>query len=382
VDAILRAAGTRSGRTLSPHVHSWRERFVVNDQPISENDFGLLIGDVREAVDAVEARQPELGRITAFELGTAAALLWFARTRCEVGVVEVGLGGTLDATNVVTPAVSVITKLDYEHTAILGDTLAEIASNKAGIIKRGVPVICADQPAEAFAVIEQRATDLDAPLSVIGRDIGIDGNPERFSVTCRSRTFPGLRTSMRGSHQMENAALAIAATMSLNDDGVISRSISRSDIQRGLKWANLPGRFQVIRLGTGHTVVVDGAHTPDSMRACVSTLEGEFPGHEVTAIVGMLQDKVPGAVLEPLAHIASRIIVTPLASPRALPAPSLVDALFQWAPKVSAALSLSNALDRALAVTSRDSGVVVITGSMTLISEALSLTALAETLPA
>jgi dihydrofolate synthase/folylpolyglutamate synthase len=378
-DAILRAADIRSGRTLSPHVHSWRERFVVNNELISEDDFGKLIGDVREAVDSLEARRPELGRITAFELGTAAALLWFARSGCDVGVVEVGLGGTLDATNVVTPAVSVITKLDYEHTAILGDTLAEIASNKAGIVKPHVPVVSAYQATEAMEVIEQRSAALNAPLSVVGRDIGIEGDPATFSVTCGGRTFPDLHNSMRGSHQIENAALAIAAVMSLDDSEVLPRAVAASDVQRGLTLAFLPGRFQVIRLESGHMLVVDGAHTPDSMRACVATIEQEFPGREVTAIVGMLRDKSPEAVLAPLARMASQIIVTPLASPRALRAPSLIDALSPWTPKVAASPSLADALDRALSVTPRDAGVIVFAGSMTLIHEALTLPAMAET---
>ena len=170
IDAILRAAGLRSGRFTSPHLHSYRERFVVDDLPIGEEAFACLTHEVMEAMRKVESGNPSLGRVTAWELSTAMALRWFARGDCDVAVIEVGLGGTLDATNVIDPVVSAITRLDLEHTAILGETLAEIASNKAGIIKPGRPSVTVEQAPEALTVIEERAREVGSKLLVGGRD--------------------------------------------------------------------------------------------------------------------------------------------------------------------------------------------------------------------
>jgi dihydrofolate synthase/folylpolyglutamate synthase len=374
--AILKEAGVRTGRFLSPHVSSYRERLVIDGELISEGQFGSLIDATRHHVASLEAAHPTLGRVTAFELITAAALWWFAQCHCSAAVIEVGLGGTLDATNVVAPAVSVITQLDLEHTAILGNTIGEIASNKAGIIKPGVPVISASQEPAAMEVIEARARLMRAPLSVLGREITISAAGPNVSVAFRGTLYRNLTTGMPGRHQAENAALAVAAVVTLARQRGLS--VTRDEIGTGLRRASLPGRFQTVEIDPSTTVVIDGAHTARSMTAMVDTVRSTFLGWAVTAVVGMLTDKDPATVLGPLSGLAERCFTVSLPSPRARTASEIAHVLRDLGCTTVAAESLDSACAMALAANSEsDRRVVVFTGSMTIIAAALSQPAIA-----
>jgi dihydrofolate synthase / folylpolyglutamate synthase len=362
IDAILRASGRRTGRYLSPHLHSWRERFVVDDAMVPEDAFTELTRETVAAAEAIEARQPALGTVTAFELTTAMALLYFREQGCDVAIVEVGLGGTLDATNVVTPAVSVIAPLDFEHTAILGSTMAEIAANKAGIIKPGRPVVSAAQPAEGLAVIERRAATCEAPLLVAGRDFATSGTDRTFTVTGPWGTIDNLRTGLAGQHQVENAALAIAAVHALGWDGVVLEAI-----QSGLRDAALPGRFEQIALDTGQTVVIDGAHSGRSAAALAAAVRDRFPDRAVTIVIGMLRDKDPAAILTPLLGIASQWIAVAPDSPRALPAAEVVAHLVALGARASMASSVAAGIEEARRLADP---VILVTGSLTTVADA------------
>jgi dihydrofolate synthase/folylpolyglutamate synthase len=314
------------------------------------------------AAEAVEADHPELGAVTAFELATAMALLWFRRARCEVVVLEVGLGGTLDATNVVDPAVAVISPLDFEHTAILGDTMAEIAANKAGIIKPGRPVVSAAQPADGLAVIEARAAANDAPLLVAGRDFTTSGTDRDFTATGPWGTIANLRTGLIGQHQVQNAALAIAAVHALDWDAVTPDAIGA-----GLRVATLPGRFEEVRLESGLVVIVDGAHSGRSAAALAATLGDRYPGAAPVIVAGMLRDTTPGTVLPPLVAIAGSWIATAPDSPRALPAAELGTALATLGARVTFADTVASALAETIRA---GDPLIVVTGSLTTVAEA------------
>lgn len=362
VDAILRASGRRSGRYLSPHLHSYLERFVVDDLPIAEADFTTLTADAIEAARLVEASTPELGEVTAFELTTAMALLWFARAGCDVAVIEVGLGGKLDATNVVAPAVSVITPLDYEHTAILGSTMAEIADNKAGIIKPGRPVVSAAQPDEGMRVIEERASAASAQLLVAGRDWRTTGTDRQFSATGPWGTLENLCLSLPGRHQIDNAALAIAAVHALG-----LSDITAGAIRDGLSHASLPGRFEQADPGTGQTVIIDGAHSPSATSAIATTLRDRFPDTGITIVVGMLRDKDPTAVLTPLVDLTDRWVAVEPESPRALPAAELVPILESFGMRAHVAGSVAQGIRAAI---DHGTPTILVTGSLTTAAEA------------
>ena len=362
--AIGQAAGYRTGLSTSPHLHSFRERIAIDGAPISRSDFARIGGTTQVAAESLERDRPELGAVTAFELLTAMALLTFADAGCELAVVEVGLGGTFDATNVVTPAVSVITRLDLEHTQVLGETLVEIAENKAGIIKPGVPAVTAWQEPEALEVIEQTAHARGAPLQVVGRDFHWTGNWRGFSWSNDTHRIDRLRTSLSGNHQAENAALAIAVWETLAGIGLTA---SDEAIRQGLETASLPGRFERVE-ADGRTWILDGAHTPVSAAALADALLAEF-GHPVGVIAGLLRDKHPTPFFAALAPAIAGLIVTAPQNPRAVSADELILTASAANSQTIARKDLETALltARAYFPTSLP---IVITGSFTLVAEA------------
>jgi dihydrofolate synthase / folylpolyglutamate synthase len=364
IDAILRAAGYRSGRFTSPHLHTYRERFVVDNQMIGEKDFASLTADVLAAVDAVEAIDPGLGRLTAFELTTAMAFEWFARSGCSVAVIEVGLGGTLDATNVIDPVISTITRLDLEHTAILGDTLAGIASNKAGIIKPGRPVVTVSQDPEALAVIADRAREVNSQLLIGKRDWFIEGDEDGFAVRGPWGTIGDLRTSLVGQHQVENAALAVATLMTMP---TIGQEIGERAIRDGLARAEHPGRFERVKVNDATTIVIDGAHTPVAAQALNAALARHFPDHRPVIVVGMLQDKHPEHFLAPMIDRAESWVVVEPESPRAMSSVILATPLGKHGQPVRQAPSVAAGIDVAI---STGAPLVVVTGSLSTAAEA------------
>lgn len=366
IDAMLRAAHHRTGRYLSPHLHSFRERFVVDNELISEADFARLTGQFIAAAESIEQARPELGGITAFELTTAMALAWFAQQSCDVAVIEVGMGGTLDSTNIIDPAVSVITTLDLEHTAILGDTWAEIAANKAGIIKPNRPALTARQPAEGLDVIAARAAEVHASLEVADQDWQVHGSDLNFAFEDGIHTFADLRLQLVGKHQMENAGLAIAAVLTLAAHQP-HLPISEQAIRTGLASAQVPGRFEQVLLDSGQHVVIDGAHTPVSAQALAETMAQRFPQATIAVVVGMLADKNPEAILTPLLKVATSWIATEPVSPRAMPTHEVQEHLQSLGAEATVVEAIPAAITAA-----RQTGheIILITGSFTTAAEA------------
>ena len=289
--SIAGAAGMRVGLYTQPHLHTFRERIQVDSMPIAPAEFTALMERVGGAVSRCSELHPEEGDPTTFEIATVAAFDHFAEVGVDLAVIEVGLGGTWDATNVIDPVVSVITSLSLEHQEILGDTLAEIAGEKAGIIKSGRPVVTVPQPPEAMTVIERRARELGAPLRIVGTDSGVrlesgDGivsSAGRLVMNCRlhlAEESHDLQLSLVGDHQLLNAAAAVAAATELSAPG---REITTQHIVTGLESTVWPARFEALQHNP--LLVFDGAHTPDACRRIRDTLI-EIVGGDIHLVFG------------------------------------------------------------------------------------------------
>jgi dihydrofolate synthase/folylpolyglutamate synthase len=375
ISTILRCAGYRVGCYSSPHLHSYRERIAVDGEPVSEADFAALTERACSEAAALERERPDLGALTAFELTTAMALDHFAAAGCDLAVVEVGMGGLLDATNVVTPLVSVITALDLEHTQVLGKTLPEIAQQKAGIIKPGRPVAVSPQPPDALVVIEQIAAERGSPMLVGGRDWRWEGSWRSFTAIGPWGTLTDLRSGLIGAHQVENAATAIAAVSLLPASDY---PVHPDAMRQGIAQARWPGRFEVVE--GAPRLILDGAHTAGAARALAATLREESIAG-VTLVLAVMRDKDPAAIVTPLLPFATRIIATATQSPRAMAVDAVIAALTPLGLPVTGAPDVGAALEIARLAAER-SGTVLVTGSLTTVAEAREALGLATPDPA
>jgi dihydrofolate synthase / folylpolyglutamate synthase len=306
-------AGHRVGLYTSPHLHRFPERIAINGVPLSDRQFAVEAEIVRRAASRLEQSQPELGRVTAFEFVTAMAFDTFARLGCDLAVIEVGLGGRYDATNVLDPIVSVITRIDLEHTAVLGSNYADIAYQKVGILRPGVTCVSSPQLAEADATIVAAASEIGAPLHVGGRDWSWRGTWRSFAASGPWGSWPHLSLGVPGTHQVENACTALAARQIVDQSGI---PISELAAREGLAAVRWPGRFEIVR-DFDRVIVLDGAHTPAAAAAIAATWRDDFGWPDATVIFGTGADKDARGILMALRPIANRIIVTRAASPRA-----------------------------------------------------------------
>lgn len=362
--AILTAAGLRVGVYSSPHLHTFRERIQIEQRPISKELFASLTAEIAPLNEQLARDRPEWGEATAFEVSTALAWLAFARVGVDIALVEVGLGGRLDATNLLLPAVSVITSISYDHTKVLGDTLSEIAREKGGIIKPGRPVVVGPQPDEARETLERLAAERGSRLLLAGRDWQTSGTSDSFILAGPWGSYHDLRVSLRGAHQVENAANAVAAAWLLTESGVV---VPESALRKGLAQVSWPGRFEIIN--ERPTVVVDGAHNLDSVRRLAETLRAEYPNRPVTLILGIAGDKDVEGMLTMLAPLATRIIATSSHHPRAA-RPERISAVANNLGVASTeAMSVASALERALQEAGPDD-LICVTGSLYAVAEA------------
>jgi dihydrofolate synthase / folylpolyglutamate synthase len=355
--AILEASERRVGLYTSPHLVDIRERIRVAGRPISEVDFA----------DGVEALGTLVARLdaTMFEALTALALDHFAREGVEVGVLEVGLGGRLDSTTVGRPAVELITRIDFDHQAYLGDTLAAIAAEKAAIIRSGTAVSAAQAP-EAERVIVERAAEAGVPLLLEGRELrarvrqrGIDG--QRLDLEGPGFRLDDVRVALLGVFQPGNALLAAAAAHALG--------VEAAAIGAGLGSARWPGRFQVLR--GDPTIVLDGAHNPAGARALAASLEAYFPGRRATFVIAILADKDQAGILTPLLPLAQRVIFTGTGHPRAAAATSLKLLAGRLRPELETAIADSPAEALQMALAGASTPMVCVTGSLSLLGPIL-----------
>ncbi|HSR48258.1 MAG TPA: folylpolyglutamate synthase/dihydrofolate synthase family protein [Anaerolineales bacterium] len=380
VASCLQAAGYRTGLYTSPHLIRFTERIRVDGEEIPEADVGPIVDQLKPHVE-------EIPGLTTFELITAAAFAYFARRKVDVAVIEVGLGGRLDATNVITPRVSVITSLSYDHTHLLGEKLSEIAAEKAGIIKPGVPVVLAPQQREAELVVEETASARGAPLIKVGRDwlyaprahdlqhqsLHIWSAAEQplmdaFVESGGGEEWapPRYQIPLLGHHQVVNAAVAYAALRALRQGGL---EVSEEAIRRGFAHVSWPARFQV--LSTDPIVIVDSAHNRDSALKLRLALDDYFPGQPVTLVFGASADKdVAGMLLELLPRV-SRLILTQAVHPRATEPEAVTSLAHSHGIRSEVVVPVEAALRRAVE-RARPGEVIVTAGSLFVSGEALA----------
>lgn len=362
IESCLRAAGYRTGLYTSPHLHTFRERIQVNGVPIRREEVVRLVTEIQPFVAQIPG-------VTTFEAVTAMGFLYFARSGVEIAAVEVGLGGRLDATNVLMPEVCAITSISLDHMDLLGNTLAQIAAEKAGIIKPGVPVVTAPQHPEALAVIEATSQARSAPLTQVGRDWRYQAGPatiegQYFKVW---RVFPGASDfdgeywlPLLGRHQLENATTAVAALDKLRERGF---SLTAEAIVEGLRQVFWPARMEV--LSRDPLVVVDAAHNPYSAQVLRQALEEWFPSKRWVLIFGCFVDKDAAGMLEVLLPISEYVIVTRSDHPRAAAPVKLADLVAAAGRGAIISVNMKKALRRALAMRKPEQGILV-TGSVNL----------------
>ncbi|HEX77408.1 MAG TPA: bifunctional folylpolyglutamate synthase/dihydrofolate synthase [Dehalococcoidia bacterium] len=369
VASVLSTAGYRTGLYTSPHLHTIRERLQIDNHPIPESEFARLVQALQPQVEKVN-REAHYGLLTTYEVLTALAFIYFVQEGVDYQVLEVGLGGRLDATNIIeAPQVCIITSISLDHTDVLGHTLSAIAAEKAGIIKPGSTVVSAPQVPEAARVIEEACRRHEATLIKVGNDITwhrdlADRHGQSLTVRGR-RGHYRISTPLIGDHQAENAATAVAALEVLAGYGA---SLSAKDIAQGLKGTRWPGRLQL--LGQRPWLVVDGAHNADSARRLGIALREYFPHRRLILVMGTSFDKdIPGMVRE-LAQLDPLVIATRSHHPRSA-SPSVIQG--EWAKQnVPAAItqSVSEGLARAKALAQGDD-LICVTGSLFVVAEAI-----------
>ena len=388
MSTILEHAGLTTGLFTSPHLVDLKERIQINRQNISEHEFTSNLNEFRLYIQHLRETEPSASP-TFFEILTAVAMLYFKKKQVDMAVLEVGLGGRLDSTNVVIPQVSVITNVGFDHTAILGNTLSSIAYEKAGIIKQGVPVVSAVESPEALLVIEKTCKEKDARLYLLGRDIWVEEirNPKseiRNRATERSRrspkserglvckirtwrhTYPEIFLPLVGMHQAKNCALALGALEIMREQGNIS--IDDETIRNALVHVHCPARVEVI--GKNPLIILDYAHTVDSMRFLRMSLLENFKFHKLILILGFAQDKDLDNILKEIVTVGDLIIVTRSKNPRAAPPEDLSQRIEMLCGKH--AVIFDNTQDAVVAAKQKASkeDLICITGSVYVAGEA------------
>jgi dihydrofolate synthase/folylpolyglutamate synthase len=361
--SALQAAGYTVGLYTSPHLIDYCERIQVNGEPISHEFMVELVEEIKPAVERIP-------KLTTFEITTALGFLAFARKGVNAAAIEVGLGGRLDATNVVMPKVSVITSLSYDHTAVLGDTLAKIAGEKAGIIKPGVPVVSSPQKEEALEVLERVASERNSSLTLVGRDVtferltsSLDGQSllasSHFPLSKEPSSID-INIPLLGSHQVENAATAYTA---LKTSGI---AISDEAIQKGFSQVKWPARFEILRRKP--PVIIDSAHNRDSALKLRETLDQYFPDQPVILIFCALEDKDVAGMLEELKPRLEKVVATRADHPRAPSAEWVAEQVKNAGIPVEAVTPVAAGLERALALAG-DHKIVLSAGSVAFAGE-------------
>ena len=367
--AILHTAGLRVGLYTQPHLHDYRERVRINGQPITPAALARTVTCLAAAAERLEQEAPDLGQLTTYELGTALAFQHFADADVDWAVVEVGLGGRLDATNVLTPAVAVITALSLDHTALLGNTLAAIATEKAGIIKSGVPVVSAAQRPEAAANLEAIATERAAPLALGGRHFTWSGDHRAGMVNGADWGYAGLELGLVGEHQLENAAVAVTVIETLRLTA--GSEVPTKAVRQGLLNVRWPGRLEVLQAGPARpTVVCDGAHNGDSAQRLVAAIRDWLPHRRLHLVIGASTDHDLAAIWSALRTLAPAAVFAAASThPRARPAADIAAQVGNVGGDVQAMPSVPAALRQA-AQHAGPGDLVLATGSLFVAAEA------------
>ena len=380
IESLLRATGLRTGRFTSPHLTSVTERISIDGEPISEERFDEVYAELEPYVAVVDERRLDGVACTFFEVVTAMAFATFADAPVDVAVVEVGLGGTWDATNVADGEVAVVTPIDLDHTHLLGSTVAEIAREKAGIIKPGAHAILAGQPLEAAQVLLERCAEVGAlpqregiDFGVLARQRAVDGQLLRLNGA--EGPVEDVFLPLHGAHQAANAAQALAAVEAF----LGLKAVNPDVVREGFAQVTAPGRMEVVRRSP--TVLLDAAHNPHGARAAVATVQEAFELTPLVGVVGVMADKDVRGVLEAFEPLMNHLVATQVASSsRGLPAEQLGELAEEvfGSERVTVLPRLDDALERAISLAEGEGeGVgapgVLVTGSVVLVGEARGL---------
>ena len=364
LSTILTGAGYRTGRYISPTLFSYRERIQVDGEYIEKESLARHVTAIAAAAE--DMQKAGLPSPTVFEIETALAFLYFKEKRCDIVTLEVGCGGLLDATNVITTTLmEVIASISMDHTDLLGDTLAKIAAQKAGIIKPDTMVVSAQQKSEAAQVIEDTCKEQHCTLQMVDEskisNVHYGAEGQTFSYT----TWENVAISLAGSYQIKNAALALEGVEALRKLGY---ALSDQQVREGLLHTAWRGRFTTLRRDP--TVIIDGAHNPAAALELKESLERYFPGKTLYFVMGMFKDKDYAQVIDLTAPLARHIITveTP-GNPRAMPARELAEAVGKVNPSVEWADSVAHGVEKALAMAGKEDAVIVF-GSLSFLGEA------------
>jgi dihydrofolate synthase/folylpolyglutamate synthase len=368
VASALTASGYTTGLYTSPHFHTWRERIRVGGELISEAELTALVASLKPQLEAVNEKAT-YGKLTTFEFLTALAFAYFGQRGVDFQVLEVGMGGRFDATSVINPVVGIITPISFDHMDVLGSTLAEIAAEKAGIIKPGSTVVISPQPDEAARVIRETCRSCGAQLVTVGSDVtwqglGFDLARQLLRVKGR-RDIYELSIPLLGQHQLSNAATAVAALEVLADKGF---NVSREDIAKGLKRVSWPGRLQI--LSRHPLVVVDGAHNIGAARQLAQSIQQYFNFERAILVMGTSYDKDVASIVSELFPLFDKVIVTRSRHPRAMAPAPLATEFARHGVKAQIAEDVPSALSRALALAG-EKDLVCVAGSLFVVGEAM-----------
>ncbi|MFC2045517.1 bifunctional folylpolyglutamate synthase/dihydrofolate synthase [Chloroflexota bacterium] len=368
VTSALIASGYITGLYTSPHLNTWRERIRVNGELISEDEFVSVVEKLKPEIEVVNDKAT-YGRLTTFEILTTMAYVYFAMKKADFQVLEVGMGGKFDATNVIYPEVSVITSISFDHKEVLGDTLSQIAAEKAGIIKPDSVVVMSPQVDEAYRVILETCNNLNSKLIRVGTEVtwenqGVNDSGQKLIVLGRLDNYP-LSIPLLGSHQLENAATAVATLEVLQEKGF---KVSRDSIIEGLSEVDWPGRMQII--GRKPIVVVDGAHNPDGADKLQQYIKQNLHYKRAILVIGMSCDKDITGIISPLAPIFNKVIATNSHHPR-VAAPATIAAEFaKHSVKAQVSDGVANALSQAIEM-AEEQDLICVAGSLFVVAEAI-----------
>ena len=365
LSTILSGAGYRTGRYISPTLFSYRERIQVDGEYIEKESLACHVTAIAAAAE--DMQKAGLPSPTVFEIETALAFLYFKEKRCDIVTLEVGCGGLLDATNVITTTLmEVIASISMDHTDLLGDTLAKIAAQKAGIIKPDTMVVSAQQKSEAAQVIEDTCKEQHCTLQMVDESKISNVHNGAEGRTFSYKTWENVAISLAGSYQIKNAALALEGVEALRKLGY---ALSDQQVREGLLHTAWRGRFTTLRRDP--TVIIDGAHNPAAALELKESLERYFPGKTLYFVMGMFKDKDYAQVIDLTAPLARHIITveTP-GNPRAMPARELAEAVGKVNPSVEWADSVAHGVEKALAMAGKEDAVIVF-GSLSFLGEAV-----------
>jgi dihydrofolate synthase/folylpolyglutamate synthase len=369
IASILMAHGFKVGLYTSPHLISFTERIRINNEQISEYDVIELTKEIRSKIEDSGIATP-----TFFEFVTAMAFIYFSRKKVDWAVIETGMGGRLDATNIITPEVSVITKISYDHKEFLGDTIEKIAFEKAGIIKERVPVIISDQQPEAERVLVETAKERSSPFFIYGKDfrgeikdsdiygLTIDYKDDQFSIN-------NIFCPLPGKHQLTNASVSIKAVSKALR--IVGKEISEDLLKKGISDTKWRGRLEIVKKKP--LIMVDGAHNPDAAEVLSDFIKENLKGYKITLIIGVMADKDVDGIIKPLLPLASRIIFTSPRYERAMNPQRLSEIASAMGYSSIITRSVGESLNIAIGESDKEDRrqIILITGSFYTIGEAL-----------